>query len=112
MAKVIIEYDTETNKASITIDGKELANVSGVSMYSGCCSEEEGEMYMNISTMEKDEKAGLNKSTNYYSMASASAKAVSKKNAIASLPGFVGVKSSDEAVESIARFFEQKLLYR
>lgn len=114
MAKVMVEYDTETKKASVTVDGKELSNVNSISLYSSHHSEEEeeGEMSMSISTMEKDEKASLHKCTNYYSMASASAKAVNKKNAIASLPGFVGVKSSDEAVESIARFFEQKLLSR
>ena len=109
MAKVNITYDTETNLASVTIDGKELSNVSSVSLYSGCCNEEEGEMYMNISTMEKDEKAGLHKSTNYYSMASAEAKAVPKKSAIANLPGFVGRDSEEHVVEAMAKFFEQKL---
>lgn len=110
MAKVNITYDTETKLATVTIDGKELANVSGISMYPGCCGDdEEGEMYMNISTMEKDEKSGLQKSTNYYCSASEKAKSIPKNRAIASLPGFIGRDSDEQVVEAMAKFFEQKL---
>lgn len=108
MSAVNITYDTETKKASVTIDGKELSNVSGVSMY-GDYGEDGDEMYMNVSTMEKDGKTGLVKSTNYYSTASEEAKAIPKKSAIANLPGFVGRDSEEHVVEAMAKFFEQKL---
>lgn len=108
MAQINISFDTSNKKLAVNVDGEEVQNVSGVSIYSYEDYNDEHKTECSICTHEKSE-SGVVKTVHYHAMADARGKDMAK-NALAhdsTIKGFVGVKE-EELTASLAKFFESK----
>lgn len=108
MAQINISFDTASKKLSVNVDGEEVANVSGVSIYTYEDYEENMKTECSICTHEKSE-TGVTKTTHYHAHADERGKGMAKQ-ALAhdsTIKGFVGVKE-EELAANLAKFFESK----
>lgn len=78
MSKVIIEVDTQVVGINVSIDGQQISDVDGVSIWKKCCCSDCGREcdcdevppYVSVTTLTENEEMGLNTRT-YYSSAEA-----------------------------------------
>lgn len=111
MAKITvqIEVDTEEKTMDVSINGEKVKNANYVSCYKYFNSyEQEDEVSVSVSASEKDDNAGVVKTTNYYSESSQKAKEIPSKDAVRTFAGFVGVKQVD-ATKAVAEFLLSKV---
>ncbi len=108
MAQINISFDTGSKKLTVNVDGEDVQNVSGISIYTYENYEGEQKTECSVCTHEKSE-TGLVKTTHYHAHADARGKDMAK-NALAhdsTIKGFVGVKE-EELTANLAKFFESK----
>jgi hypothetical protein len=108
MAQISVNFDTASKKLTVNVDGEEIQNVSGVSIYTYENYDEEKKTECSICTHEKSE-TGVVKTVHYHAHADAQGKDMAKQ-ALAndsSIKGFVGVKEED-VTSDLSKFFGSK----
>lgn len=108
MAQINISFDTAAKKLTVNVDGEEINDVSGVSIYTYTNYDDEQKMECSICTHQKSE-TGVVKTTHYHAHADERGKGMAK-NALAhdsSIKGFIGVKE-EEVTAGLSKFFESK----
>jgi len=102
MSKVSINYDTETYKMDVMVDGKSIEDIASISIYGETDKNGEKEYYVNLYTSKVEGEVIIN--TTYYVMSSL----VPSKATDKSVAGFVGYTEKDHA-KSLSKFLNDYL---
>lgn len=110
MAKITLEYDTNTKEMALAIDGTPVENVSSLSIYQSYSDEDE--FCLNITTVSKDEDHDLRTYTQLMASETAAAReGLQRGTACVStdFPDFVVARSTAEnrVHADIAAFFDR-----
>lgn len=108
MSKLNITYDTESKMLDVTVDGKNLENISNISVYK---EYNEKEYYCNIYT--NTEMNDVKVSTVYYVGASLDdINQRRKPDDVVSIAGFNGYKKEVVNTQSLVKMFEKYLPFK
>lgn len=102
MSKVNINYDTETYKMDVMVDGKSIQDITSISIYGESDKNGEKEYYINLFTSKVEGEVVIN--TTYYVMSSL----VPSKATDKSLAGFLGHTEKDHT-KSLSKFLNDYL---
>jgi len=110
MAKMSVEFDTESKVFAATIDGKKVPDVMMVEIRPSW--EDEGKYSCAFMTRSTDEKTGIHEMRHIYASQTPAAKAAvvaGEAKESAEFPGFVDAKSSEKsnAVIDIENFLKK-----